>query len=373
MPILKPERPPMHLPSRAVAKLFGASTIALCMFGLSIYGASGGGSGAAPQPAAAQSAPASEPAQISKRSDWITPDIDGLPDDAWGRAVRYGRDLVGKTASLIGPEVTDAAHRFAGNNLNCQSCHVSDGTKQFGLPFQGVYSDFPNYRARSGRVGTIEDRIQGCMMRSMNGKPLPLDSREMTALVAYLKFLSTGQPAGTPTPGRGAGRMPELARAADPQRGRTIYAAGCAACHGDDGQGQRVGHVGDAQGYTIPPLWGPDSFNDGAGMGRLINAANFIHSNMPDGMTWQQPVFSAEDAWDVAAFVEMQPRPHKAGLDKDFPNRLEKPVDAPYGPYADKFDEKQHKFGPFAAIRDALKTLKTDDSKHALPSDAPAQ
>lgn len=363
----------MHLPSRAVGSLFVASTIAACTFGLSICGASGANSGASPPAAAAQSAPVSEPARTSISSDWIIPDVDGLPDDEQGRAVRYGRDLVGKTASLIGPEAADAAHRFAGNNLNCQNCHIGDGTKQFGLPFQGVYADFPNYRARSGRIGTIEDRVQGCMMRSMNGKPLPPDSREMKALVAYLKFLSTGRPTSAPVPGRGAGRMPELARAADPERGRTIYAATCSACHGDDGQGRRVGHVGDAQGYTIPPLWGPDSFNDGAGMGRLINAANFIHNNMPDGATWRQPALSPEDAWDVAAFVEMQPRPHKAGLDRDFPNRLEKPVDAPYGPYADDFDEQQHKFGPFAAIRDALKRSKAADSKRALPFDASAQ
>src|SRR5262249_33937786 len=92
---------------------------------------------------------------------WNAPDIDKLPDDDWGRTVRLGRDLVARTASLIGPEVSDPAHRFAGNNLNCQSCHVQAGTKEFGLPFQGVYADFPNYRARSGAVGTIEDRIQG--------------------------------------------------------------------------------------------------------------------------------------------------------------------------------------------------------------------
>lgn len=305
------------------------------------------------------------------QTPWVTPDPGTLPDDDWGRAVRAGRDLVAKTASLIGPEVADPAHRFAGNNLNCQSCHLDAGTRQFGLPFQGVYAAFPNYRARSGRVGTMEDRIQGCMTRSMNGKPLPPGSPEMTALVAYLKFLSTGLPAGAPTPGRGAGKMPELTRAADPVRGRVIYGNVCAACHGEGGQGQRVGHVGDAQGYTIPPLWGPDSFNDGAGMNRLISAANFIHSNMPDGTTWQQPALPPEDAWDVAAFIETQPRPQKAQLDRDFPNRLQKPVDTPYGPYADSLDPAQHKVGPFAPIRDAVAKLKAEQAKPDSSSPAP--
>ncbi len=313
------------------------------------------------------SARAAEP---PPQTPWVTPDANALPDDEWGRTVRYGRDLISKTATLIGPEAADPAHRLAGNNLNCQSCHLESGTKQFGLPFQGVYADFPNYRARSGTVGTIEDRIQGCMTRSMNGKPLPPGGREMTALVAYLKFLSNGRPVGAPTPGRGPGRMPELDRAADPVHGRAIYGEVCAACHGETGQGQRVGQAGDAQGYAIPPLWGPDSFNDGAGMDRLINAANFIHNNMPAGTTWQQPALSPEDAWDVAAFIQSQPRPQKAQLDRDFPNRLQKPADTPYGPYADGLDPQQHKLGPFAPIREAIAKLKAEQ---ATSSPAPAQ
>ncbi len=144
----------------------------------------------------------------SAPSVWTVPDADKLPDDSRGRTVRYGRDLVSRTYALIGPEVSDSGRRFSGNNLSCQSCHLDAGTKQFGLAFQGVYADFPNYRARSGTVGTIEDRIQGCMTRSMNGKILPPAGPEMTALVAYMKFLSEGRPIGAPTPGRGPGRCP---------------------------------------------------------------------------------------------------------------------------------------------------------------------
>jgi thiosulfate dehydrogenase len=307
----------------------------------------------------------------SAEPPWVVPDIDKLLDDDWGRTVRYGRDLVTKTALLIGPEVADPAHRFAGNNLNCGSCHIEAGTKEFGLPLVGAFADFPNYRARSGAVGTIEDRIQGCMVRSLNGKSLPANSREMTAMVAYLKFLSTGRPVGAPTVGRGAGRMPELMRAADPERGQALYAQTCAICHGDHGQGQRTGAGGDAQGYAIPPLWGSDSFNDGAGMARLINAANFIHNNMPNGVTWQAPALSVADAWDVAAFIDSQPRPQKAGLDRDFPNRLQKPVDTPYGPYADGFDAAQHQFGPFQPIREAIQALSIRTSEAQPPGQHP--
>jgi thiosulfate dehydrogenase len=111
----------------------------------------------------------------------------------------------------------------------------------------------------------------------------------------------------------------------------------------------------------VQPLWGPNSFNDGAGMDRLITAANFVHSNMPQGADYLNPVLSTVDAWDVAAFVVSQPRPHKAGLEKDFPHLAQKPVDSPYRPYLDGFSETQHKYGPFAPIRAALARLKRDD------------
>ena len=272
--------------------------------GLGLSALAGLATGGLAADSGAGSLPPGPAAPSPARSSWSTPEINAPSDDPWWSAVRYGRDLIVKSASLIGPEVADPTRRFAGNNLTCENCHLEAGTKKFGNPFQGVFADFPTYGGRAGRVGTIEDRVEGCMTRSMNGKPLPRDSAEMTAIVAYLKFLSTGRPVGAPTEGRGSGRMPELARAADPVRGGVVFAQACAACHGADGQGQRVGRVGDAQGYVAPPLWGPDSFNDGAGMARLSNAANFVHSNMPNGTSFEQPALSPEDAWDVAAFVE---------------------------------------------------------------------
>ena len=79
-----------------------------------------------------------------------------------------------------------------------------------------------------------------------------------------------------------------------------------------------------ALGYLVPPLWGPDSFNDGAGMNRLITIANFVHSNMPNGTSWVMPMVTPEDAWDVGAYVVSQPRPRKADLAADFPNRSDR-------------------------------------------------
>jgi thiosulfate dehydrogenase len=279
---------------------------------------------------------------------WTVADIDRLPDDDWGRTVRKGRALVMTTAALIGPGVTDRARRYSGNGLDCQSCHIDGGTRKFGLPLVDAFAGYPDYGARSGKVGTIEDRINGCMTRSMNGRALPVAGADMTAIVAYFRFLATGRTVGTVMDGRGAGHMPELARAADPVRGQQVFTAQCATCHGARGEGQGNGR---GAGYVVPPLWGPDSFNDGAGMARLTSAANFIRNNMPNGTTWADPVLSDAEAWDVAGFIEAQPRPHMAGLDRDYPNRSEKPVDAPYGPYVDGFSPGQHKFGPFAPIR----------------------
>ncbi len=300
---------------------------------------------------------------------WSVPNVGALPDDDHGRLVRRGRDLVTATYAHIGPAVSDPARRYAGNNLACSNCHLNAGTKKFGIPLWGLWNDFPQYSARSGGAISIEDRINSCMTRSMNGKPLPNDSAEMQAFVAYIRFLSTGVEPGEKLSGLGAGKMPFLKRAADPVRGKAIFARACATCHGPDGLGIARDRSVPALGYLVPPLWGPDSFNDGAGMARLTNAANFIHFNMPNGTSYTQPRLTQADAWDVAAYMISQPRPQRAGLDKDFPDLLQKPIDTPYGPYADGFGERQHKLGPFGPIRAAIARLK---ARAAAPGGKPS-
>ena len=154
-----------------------------------------------------------------------------------------------------------------------------------------------------------------------------------------------------------------MTRAADPERGRKVYVGSCIACHGPNGAGVSNSIRGSALGYMIPPLWGNDTFNDGAGMARLTNIANFVHFNMPHGADYLDPQLTVEEAWDVGAYVLSQPRPHKAGLEKDFPDLLAKPIDAPYGPYAGTFSEAQHKYGPFAPIRAEIEKLKAAAGK----------
>jgi thiosulfate dehydrogenase len=221
--------------------------------------------------------------------------------------VHAGRRLVEETYALIGPEVADAARRFAGNNLACGDCHVDAGTRPNGLALVGVSEKYPLVRTPGGGE-TLADRINGCMTRSMNGKPLPEDGTDMVAFVAYLEALtrdagSFDLPAELPLP-LAAPDLPP-----DPRRGELLYRAECAACHRDDGSGMRNGQPGDALGYRHPPLWGPDSFNAAAGMHRLAVAADFIHDNMPPGRTAAAPNLPPQVVWDIAAYVEAQPRP----------------------------------------------------------------
>lgn len=282
------------------------------------------------------------------------PDIATAGDDPFGKLVKYGYALFADTPNEIGPTVSDPDRRLAGNNLACQSCHLQAGTQPYAMPLIGISGQFPQYRAREGAVDTLEDRINGCMERSLNGRALPLESHEMKALSAFMKWLSTGVPDGATLVGAGTLRIKEPGRAADPDRGGQIYAQVCATCHGADGLGQRAE---TGAGYQFPPLWGPDSFNDGAGMGRLLTAAAFVMHNMPVGTTFDAPMLSDEEAYDVAAYLISQERPRKSDLDRDFPIRLQKPVDTPYGPYADGFHQEQHTFGPFAPIRAKVETL----------------
>lgn len=315
----------------------------------------------------AVSASAAEAPSTSVAWSWPDFGADGSgfkpPPGKWGELVAYGRELIARTYAHVGPEVRNPTMRYAGNNLACRNCHLQDGTKKYGLPFVGVFAAFPQYIAREGHVVSLEDRINGCMQRSMNGKPLPLGSREMRAIVAWIRYLSDGVPIGHPSKERGSAAIPLLDRRADPAKGAEVYTEFCAACHRADGKGQRNGVVGDAKGYAFPPLWGPDSYNIGAGMARVITAAGFAHGNMPNGTSWDSPILSVAQAFDVAAYMESQPRPFMAGLAADYPIRAEKRIDTPYGPYGDTFSADQHKFGPFGPIEQTRKAAAANDGQ----------
>ena len=70
---------------------------------------------------------------------------------------------------------------------------------------------------------------------------------------------------------------------------------------------------------------------------------------MPNGINYHTPILNNEACWDVAAYINSQVRPTK-NKSKDWPILETKPIDYPFGPYADHFSEKQHKYGPFNPI-----------------------
>jgi thiosulfate dehydrogenase len=261
----------------------------------------------------------------------------------------YGRRLLRETAALMGPDHENPQMRYTGSHLACASCHLDTGTKPGTLSLVETASRYPRPSGRDGGVRDLRDRINGCMLRSMNGQALPRDSIEMIAIETYINHL--GERYAAMSESRRAETeqakfaMPD--RAADPEAGRLVYADRCEVCHGADGEGLlATGNPSD--GYLFPPLWGPDSYNDGAGMHRVLTAAAFIKARMPLG----QADLSDDQSFDVAAYINSHPRPLMSGLERDYPDLTAKPLDSPYGPYADPFPQEQHKYGPFREIRE---------------------
>lgn len=240
-----------------------------------------------------------------------------LPAGPLGESIVRGRAYLAQTKERL-PD-------FVGNGLACKNCHLGNGievgTEPHAGPFVGVVAGFPQYRSRDGAVNTLEQRINSCFERSLNGKPLPLDHPAMIDMVAYMTWLSQGVPVGTQPEGHGMPQL-KLPRSPDLAQGKAVYQARCLACHGIDGSGL----ANPAGGYVFPPLWGPQSFNIAAGMARHFTAAGFIKHNMPLG---QGNSLSDDEVFDVAAYVIHQDRPDFPGKIKDWPQG-DKPQDARY-------------------------------------------
>lgn len=209
----------------------------------------------------------------------------------------------------------DSLPTHVGNALRCTSCHLDDGARPNAMPWTGVYSRFPQYRARNGRVNVIEDRINDCFERSLGGVAIPFDGREMRDIVAYMAFLSKGIAPPGVVPGQGVKAL------APPVPGDTVFGLAvfektCTRCHGLKGQGTGI----------APPLWGPKSYTIGAGMARVRTASAFVRQNMP----FDQPgSLTDAQAAAVAAYINSRPRPDFAGKENDWP-RGDPPPDVAY-------------------------------------------
>ena len=236
----------------------------------------------------------SRPAQASAATGVVDSVI---PSGPFGDAVRRGRALLTATR--------DSLPRHVGNRLRCTSCHLDAGRRETGS-WVGVFARFPQYRARSGGVETIEYRINDCFRRSMNGTALDPAGPDMRDIVTYLAFLSRGVTVSPPS-APNARLQKWAAFTADTAAGARVFAATCAKCHGAMGEGTAV----------ATPLWGPESYNIGAGMTRVRTAAEFISRNMP----FDTPgTLTDSQAFNVAAYVNAHPRPDFRGKENDWPN-----------------------------------------------------
>jgi thiosulfate dehydrogenase len=245
------------------------------------------------------------PAIEHRRPVAVAPDTI-IPAGPVGAAVRRGRALFAATR--------DSLPAHVGNSLRCFSCHLDEGRRENGLLLVGAFVRFPQYRARRARVDLLEDRINDCFVRSMNGRAIPVEGSDMRDIVAYLAWLSRGIGSGDSLRGVGLPPMPDLG--ADSARGAVVFRASCTLCHGTAGEGTVV----------APPLWGAKSFNIGAGMARYRTLASFIQHNMP----FDRPnTLTPQQALDVARYIATRPRPALAGTEHDWPNG-DGPSDVPY-------------------------------------------
>ncbi len=296
---------------------------------------------------------------------WIAPDVSTIPSGEVGKQIMYGKELMIHTSKYFGPHGTISKNT---NGLNCQNCHLDAGTRPYGNNLGSASTTYPHFLPRAGKIIGLAEKINECFNRSLNGIPIDTNGKEMLAYVAYVKWLGTTfkkeeKPAGS----EGINSPHFIDRAADPAKGKEVYELLCSRCHGKDGQGQYAVDVlkdeTKQQGGTAtaddlfyyPPLWGDNSYNAVATLYRLSKFAGFIQNNMPYPINYNSPVLTDEQAWDVAAFVNSRQRPEKDHSIDYAADISKKPFDFPFPPYADKFTQDQHKFGPFAEMPSAQK------------------
>lgn len=231
---------------------------------------------------------------------FTAPPDSAIPDGPTGTAIRRGQQLFLHTRAN--------AENHVGNGLSCSNCHLDAGRRPNASPMWAAWGAYPAYRAKNDQINTMEDRIRDCFTYSMNapasrsGKAPPPADPIYRDLQMYFFWLAKGAPTGVDLPGKGFIDLKPTTLGHDPVRGAKVFAQSCAACHGADGQGQR-----DPSGSSaFPPLWGAMSFNWGAGMGKVANAAAFIKANMPLG---QEYSLTDQQAWDVAAYIDSRERP----------------------------------------------------------------
>ena len=236
------------------------------------------------------------------------------------------------------------ARRFVPSEVTCNNCHLNSGQRERAMPLVAVAGVFPEYNRRAGRLISLADRIVDCFLRSENSTgilerdedgdaprvstealPTPT-SKEVLALSAFLTWLSRGYEIGGNPTWRGQNTIPTAALIPvgklEPKKGEAIFNERCTSCHGPDGQGVFVGDKRPG------PLWGPRSWNDGAGASRVYTLAGIIRYTMP----YLDPgSLTDEEAQQLAAYINSKPRPSYPFKDQDYLTEP-LPADAVYYP-----------------------------------------
>lgn len=207
--------------------------------------------------------------------------------DDYQSNVLYGYNIIKDTKKY--------AKRYAGNDLSCTSCHLNEGTKKYAIPLN-VSGMYPKWRDKNGRNNGIGLRIRECFVYSLDGIMPPRESPEVLGVAAYISHLSEGEVIGSAPDGRGTVVLNDTGFAPNPANGKSVYRKKCQSCHAVDGSGSGV----------IPPLWGMNSYNEGAGMHKNDKLSGWIWSNMPKG---EEESLTIQESKDVAAYINIQIRP----------------------------------------------------------------
>lgn len=235
------------------------------------------------------------PARMTMVTAWDFPQNPltdkGLDQSKLSKEIQLGYRLFTNTPA--------EAERFVPGEMSCNNCHLNGGQRERAMPLVAISGVFPEYNRRAGRLISLNDRIVDCFLRSMNATdrlerdadgnivgnaadvlPNPT-SREVMAIAAYLNWISRGNAIGKSPSWRGQNAIPQASLIPmdklDPVKGEATFKERCASCHGPDGQGVFVGDKKPG------PLWGPKSWNDGAGAARTYTLAGHhpVHDAVP--------------------------------------------------------------------------------------------
>lgn len=253
-----------------------------------------------------------------------------LPKGPFGKAVRRG--------FLIFTQTPRYAKAYVGDDLSCSNCHTNRGRQANSAPMWAAWVKYPAYRGKNKTVNNIAMRLQGCFRYSENAQASasghfpPANSRVLIDLESYMFWMAHNAPTGVNMKGRGYKKLPQPPHPFSRTAGGKIYSADCAVCHGANGQGVEKGNGSG----RFPALWGPKSFNWGAGMHSVTHAAEFIEANMPFG---NPGILTIQQAWDVAAYMDSHPRPQdprfKGNLQETIKKFHHKRADDYYGKRVD--------------------------------------